>query len=133
MVNCCYTTWFRPDVCWLLSLLVLKTLNILLLFISSVLFFFALISGAEDLSFQAILSNSPNAWPWFLLLLLNILAWKRPKIAGVLITLFGLLSTYYFNFTFGRFYLLVFVITLAITLIGMSLFFVARNQKFKNS
>ena len=95
----------------------LRGLNITLLLISLLVFAFALVSGAEGKAWYAILSNSPNAWPWLLLLLLNYFAWKKPKVAGVLVTLFGLAATYFFNFGGGKFYPLVFGVTMLITLI----------------
>lgn len=96
----------------------IRGLNIGLLLISLLLFVFALLSGAEGKGWHAILSNSPNAWPWLLLLLLNYLVWKKPKIAGVLIIIFGLAATYFFNFRGGKFYPLVFGVTILITFIG---------------
>lgn len=99
----------------------LRVLRLLLLLISLAVFVFALLSGAESGSWQDVLANSPNAWPWLLLLGLNYLAWKRPKVAALLITAFGLFATYFFNFTGGRFYPLVFALTLSIVLIGVLL------------
>lgn len=90
-----------------------------MLLISSWILLFALVSGAEENSLKGIIQNSMNAWPWALLLFLNFLSWKKPLLAGVLITLFGLVSTYFFSFDRGDFHPFVFTMTVGITLVGL--------------
>jgi hypothetical protein len=110
---------------------VLRAIKIVLLLISLLLFAFAVVSGAEGNDVSSILRNSPNAWPWLILLLLNYWAWKKPLIAGVLITIFGLFSIYFFNFTGSSFYPIVFFVTVLITLLGVSLLFLTKKEVSK--
>lgn len=89
--------------------------------IGSVSFIFALFSGSETYGGGpvGILLNSPNAFPWALLLLLVFIARKWERAGGLLITLFGLLLLYFFVIQGSRFYWLVFLMTLSITLCGV--------------
>lgn len=69
-----------------------------LLFLISITFIFALLSGSKDYGegFTGILKNSPNTLPWLLLFLLLFIAWKRKLLGGIIVTLFGLYLMYFF-------------------------------------
>jgi len=60
------------------------------------------------------------------MLLLVAIAWKFEMIGGVLIALGGLFLIYFFNFSGGNFDIVVFILTLIITILG--LFFVLSWQ-----
>ena len=104
-----------------------KTANILrntarysLLVITLLVLVFALLSGSEDYGggITGVIKNSPNALPWLLLLLLVLVAWKRELIGGIIITAAGLYAVYFFNFSGPNFFLVTFILTLLITLLG---------------
>jgi len=105
-----------------------KTANILrniarygLLVIGLLVFIFALLSGAESFGggISGVIQNSPNALPWLFLLLLVYVAWKSELIGGILITGLGLFLVYFFNFSGLNFFLVTFILTLLITLLGI--------------
>lgn len=97
--------------------------------LSSWILLFALVSGAEENSLKGVIQNSMNAWPWILLFFLNFLSWKKPLLAGVLITLFGLVSTYFFSFGGGNFHPFVFTMMVGITLVGLlQLYFASQKS-----
>lgn len=111
----------------------LKKINILkniaffgLLLIASSLFIISLLSGSRDYGngIIAIIKNSPNALPWFVLLLLILIAWKKQLIGGVLIFIFGLLLVYFFNFNGPNFWWFTFIMTSIIPFLGF-LFLIA--------
>jgi hypothetical protein len=81
---------------------------------------FALVSGIETFGsgFSSIIENSPNTLPWLALLGLVWLAWRNKKTGGLLITIFGLVITWFFNFRGQNFFLITFVICLTITFLG---------------
>lgn len=91
-----------------------------LLILGISVFVFALLSGAEAYGggIMGIIKNSPNALPWFTLLILLGIAWKMELLGGALITIFGLLMMYYFNIGTPNFFLFTFVLTLIITVLG---------------
>ena len=93
-----------------------------LLVVGIIVFLFALLSGSEDYGGGAsgLIQNSPNAIPWLLLLILVFIAWKWELLGGIIITLLGLFLIYFFNFSGPNFFLVTFVITLVITLLGSS-------------
>ena len=93
-----------------------------LLVVGIIVFLFALLSGSEDYGggVTGLIQNSPNAFPWLLLLTLVFIAWKWELIGGIIITLLGLFLIYFFNFSGPNFFLITFVITLVITLLGSS-------------
>ncbi|MBC8266881.1 MAG: hypothetical protein H8E84_07950 [Flavobacteriales bacterium] len=95
--------------------------QILLFTITSIVFVFALFSGSEGYGggFIGIIKNAPNALPWILLFGLNYLAWKKELIGGVVLTLFGIFISWFFNFNGGRFDIIVFSMTSLITILGL--------------
>ena len=97
-----------------------KTARILLFTITTLVFVFALLSGSEGYGggFMGIIKNSPNALPWFLLFGLNYLIWKKELLGGIILTVFGLFISWFFN-SGERFYIEVFCMTSIITLLGI--------------
>ncbi len=57
-----------------------------LIIFSVVLLVFSLLSGAEE---SGILNNSMNALPWAILLVITIVGYKKPLIAGGLLLVFA--------------------------------------------
>lgn len=105
----------------------LKTANILrnidrytLLILGILVFIFALLSGSEDYGggISGIIKNSPNALPWLVLLVLIFVAWKWELVGGIIITLLGLAMMYFFNFRGLNFFLVTFILTLLIIILG---------------
>jgi hypothetical protein len=97
-----------------------------LLFLLGVLLLsFSLLSGSESYGggFSGALKNSPNSLPWVLFIILVFIARKRNVQGGLLIALFGIAITYFFNFSGSNFFLSTFVLCLAIILFGILLIF----------
>ena len=84
-------------------------------------FGFGLLSGAERFGggFTGVLTNLPNALPWFLLLVFVYLSWHYEIISGVLIIAVGLVSLFFYN-AWGS-PLVLFVISLPILVLGTAL------------
>lgn len=82
---------------------------------------FALVSGAESgsNSFKSILTNSPNALPWLLYVLLVILAKRNGKIITVALLIYTIAILYFFNFSGSNFFLITFIFTLGICLLAI--------------
>ena len=106
----------------------IKTANIFrdvsrysLLIIASLMFVFALLSGSEGNGniISGIIKNSPNTLPWLVLLAIVFISWKRELIGGILITAIGFTMMYFFNFAGTNFFLVTFLLTLLITLLGI--------------
>ncbi len=91
--------------------------------ISILVFGFSLVSGAESYGggFTGILKNSPNALPWMALIVLAIVSWRSALLGGILTTLFGIVVVYFFNFTGPNFFLITFIMTSSIVLLGLML------------
>lgn len=109
--------------------------RLLLFTITSIIFVFALVSGSETYGggILGIIKNSPNALPWLLLFGLNYLVWKRELIGGSIITIFGLLITWFFNFNNSNFDITVFSITSTITVLGFIFIYLGINNKSSNT
>lgn len=62
-------------------------------------FVFALLSGAEGFGggLKGILINSFNALPWLLLFVFVWIVWKFELLGGILITLFGIITIFFFK------------------------------------
>ncbi len=71
----------------------------ILLLVSLLVFVFALLSGSEELGggLMGIVRNSPNAIPWLLLLALVYVGWKWELVGGILLVLFGIAATFFFQ------------------------------------
>ena len=92
----------------------------ILLVITCLVFMFALLSGAERYGggVKGILLNSPNALPWFLLLIFVFIAWKWELAGGIVITLTGLLTIFFFDFYNPKALPGLFVISLPLIILG---------------
>ncbi len=110
-----------------------RTSQFLLLLITTLVFVFALLSGSEGYGggFMGIVKNSPNALPWLLLFGLNYLVWKKELYGGIILTIFGLLITWFFNFRGSNFWWTTFTMTSLITLLGIIFMFLG-SKKVKN-
>ena len=87
----------------------------ILVAMSAFWFVFALLSGAGA-GLKGIITNSPNAVAWLLLLGLVYLAWKKELLAGILISLLGLSTIFFFNAVKHQFVL--WAISLPLILLG---------------
>lgn len=105
----------------------LKTANLLnriarygLGLIGIIVFMFALVSGAEACGggWEGFIKNSPNSLPWLTLAVFVVIAWKNELIGGMLATIFGLATFYFFNFSGPNFFIATLVLTALITLLG---------------
>lgn len=76
----------------------------ILLIVTTFWFVFALLSGAEQYGggFGGVVRNSPNALPWLVLYLINIVAWKYELIGGALLIACGLFATFAFDVLKGN-------------------------------
>ena len=83
-------------------------------------FVFALLSGSESFGggIKGIIKNSPNALPWFVLLIIIFIAWKRELVGGIIITLMGFFALYFFNFRGPNFFMVTFILCLSIIILG---------------
>ncbi|SHH67191.1 DUF7670 domain-containing protein [Winogradskyella jejuensis] len=99
-----------------------------LLSITLLVLTFSILSGAEvnNNDLDGIIKNIPNAFPWLILLLLLIIAWKYELIGGILIFSYGLFIIYYFNFSGDNFWWPSLILTSLISVFGM-LFLVSWN------
>jgi len=91
-----------------------------LLVVAILVFIFALLSGSEQYGggITGILKNSSNAIPWLLLLILVFIGWKWELIGGIGITSLGIVMFYFFNFGTTNFFLVTFILTLIIIILG---------------
>jgi len=87
--------------------------------IGIVTFTFALISGSDAYGggLKGLILNSPNTLPWLALIALIIFTWKKELSGGIIISLFGLGMTYFFN-TGPNFFLSTLILTSLITVSG---------------
>ena len=92
-----------------------------LLSFGSLLFVFALFSGAESFGggIMGVIKNSPNAAPWLGLLLFVFIAWKWELIGGVLITSLGLFVTWYMSIRGDNFFIWPFIMFMLLILMGL--------------
>lgn len=81
----------------------------------------ALVSGTESggNGFKSILTNSLNALPWLLYVLLVILAKRNGKIFTVALLIYTIAILYFFNFSGSNFFLITFIFTLGICLLAL--------------
>lgn len=113
--------------------LIRRIAEVLLLFITSVIYIYALISGSENLGggFIGILRNFPNTLAWILLFSINYLVWKNEMIGGIILIAFGLLITWFFNFTGPNFWWSTFTLTSLLTIFGV-IFMILSRHKYPN-
>lgn len=97
-----------------------NTARYILLVLGILVFIFALLSGSEDYGggISGIIKNSPNALPWLILLIIIFIAWKWELVGGIIITLIGIVMLYFFNFRGPNFFLVTFILTLVIVILG---------------
>ena len=103
--------------------ILIKTTKMALTILGIGIFIFALIMGAHDYGENAegLIKNLPNTWPWAILLVFIIIAWKNERIGGILITLYGIVLVYFFNFSGPNFWMFTFVLTMVIPVLGICL------------
>jgi len=70
-----------------------------LLVIGAFWFGFGMFSGAESFGggFQGVLTNLPNALPWFLLLVFVYLSWYFELVGSILVLLAGAATIFFFD------------------------------------
>jgi len=92
-----------------------------LLAFSIIVIIFSAIMGANELGdgIKGIFLNLPNTLPWLGLLILVYVSWKWELIGGILTTLGGIYLIYFFNFAGPNFFLVTFILTLIVTLLGV--------------
>ncbi|HIE74271.1 MAG TPA: hypothetical protein EYQ06_08435 [Flavobacteriales bacterium] len=103
-----------------------------LLTITSLVFVFALLSGSEDYGggLMGIVKNSPNALPWLLLFGLNYLVWRKEFLGGIILTIFGIAITIFFN-SGPNFWWSTFTLTNLITLLGIVFIYLGKKESKK--
>lgn len=71
----------------------------LLTIITGFWLFFAALSGSELYGggFKGIIKNLPNTLPWIAIIVINVLAWKKEVLGGILLILSGLFLGYFFG------------------------------------
>jgi len=71
----------------------------LLILFASFWFIFALLSGSDSFGggLSGIIQNIPNALPWFLVFAFVYLAWKDELIGGIIISITGIFSVFFFH------------------------------------
>lgn len=81
--------------------------------------FFASLSGADLFTdgFKGIIKNLPNTLPWIGIIIINILAWKKELLGGILLILSGLYLGYFFGVHEGNLTVL-FLIVIPFVLLG---------------
>jgi len=87
-----------------------------LLVLSTLLFIFSLLSGADRLGggIKGIIHNFPNTLPWIILLVAVFVSFKWELIGGIIILLMGIFSIFFFNAFENIFVLLVISIPLIV-------------------
>ena len=110
-----------------------KTSQILLLLITTLVFVFSLLSGSREYEggFMGVIKNLSNTLPWILLFSLNYLVWKKELYGGIILTIFGLLITWYYNFSGPNFWWTTFTMTSLIILLSVIFIFLG-SKKVKN-
>lgn len=90
--------------------------RIVLLLLGTLLFIFALLSGADRLGggIKGIIANAPNALPWLFLLIAVFIAFKWELIGGLLILIMGIFTIFFFNAIMNLFVLLLISIPLIV-------------------
>ncbi|MDP8232246.1 MAG: hypothetical protein P9L91_06195 [Candidatus Zophobacter franzmannii] len=92
-----------------------------LTFIYSILWFtFALLSGSEayEGGILAVIQNSPNAIPWFVLIIINIVSWGWERTGGILFLIFGIFTFFFFGVADGN-EIVLFMITIPFMISGI--------------
>ncbi|MBN2830406.1 MAG: hypothetical protein JXR56_08815 [Candidatus Cloacimonetes bacterium] len=79
--------------------IIAKIMQVIVFIYSLLWFAFALLSGSEAYGggFHALVKNSPNAIPWLVLLLINVISWGWERTGGILYLIFGIFSFFFFR------------------------------------
>lgn len=95
-----------------------KISHLVTLVLTAFWFGFSLLSGAEDFGggFQGVLRNSPNALPWFFLLIFVYFYWYYEIISASMILVIGLATLFFYGALQSTFVL--FAITLPLLILG---------------
>jgi len=98
-----------------------KISRTVILVIAAFWFGFSLLSGAEDYGggFQGLLSNSPNALPWFFLLLFVFMYQYYPLVSAILIAITGMVILLFYGAL--RSPVVLFAVTLPVIVAGLTL------------
>lgn len=114
----------KRDICLQVAKVFRGITRWVLLVLTVLLLIFALLSGAEGYGggLKGIIQNSPNALPWLLLIIINIIVWKTELWGGLLLIAFSIAAGFFFGaFSDNPFALL--AICLPLFLMGMLLLF----------
>ncbi len=95
------------------------TARTVLLAVTTFLFIFALLSDTEQYGggLRGIIMNSPNAIPWVILYLINILTWKYERIGGIVLIACAIAMTFFFDVLQGNWAVL-YIAVLPVLLLG---------------
>ena len=109
------------------------TARIILLIVTTFWFVFALLSGAEQYGggLKGIIMNSPNAIPWVVLYLFNLLTWKFERIGGIFIIISALFMTFAFDVLEGNWAVLLFIVV-PLLLLGTTFIYCSREKASKH-
>ena len=72
--------------------------RILVLLYAGLFTVFSLLSGADNTKgINGIISNLPNIAPWLLVWVAVFIAWKKPKVGGILFLVLAVVSMFFFH------------------------------------
>ncbi|MFC1666554.1 hypothetical protein ACFL0P_01590 [Candidatus Omnitrophota bacterium] len=72
--------------------------KILVLLYAGLFTVFAMLSGAENANgIKRVLLNLPNIAPWLLVWVAVFIAWKKPKVGGILFLALAIVSMFFFH------------------------------------
>jgi hypothetical protein len=112
----------NPTKCQRVTLFCRNFTRWFLLIFSVLLFIFALLSGMDSFGggLRGIISNTPNAIPWLILLVLNWVVWKSEVVGSILLVLFAIAAGFFFD-GFGDNLFVLFVITIPLFILAILL------------
>ncbi len=101
--------------------LIFNIVRAVMLFYTVLFILFSLFSGSEGYGggVKGLLRNSPNMFPWLVLLLINFLSWGWEKTGGILLIIYGLFSAFFFGGFTGNMFI-VFAITVPLIVFGIA-------------
>jgi len=78
--------------------MIITTAKILAILYAGLFTVFAVLSGAENIDgVKGLLLNLPNVAPWLLVWVALFVAWKSPRLGGILFLLLAVASMLFFN------------------------------------
>ncbi|MCF7912949.1 MAG: hypothetical protein K9M99_10500 [Candidatus Cloacimonetes bacterium] len=95
---------------------------------------FAMLSGAEGYGggFKGVIQNAPNALPWLLLLIINLIVWKSELAGSIILIVFAIAAGFFFGaFTDNLFALFVITIPLIILAIMLMMYHTCQMRQKK--